>query len=87
MYYCYILQSQKNNHYYIGSTSDIVNRLDSHNKGCVRSTKRDIPWDLVYKKNFESRGEAMKKEKQIKSWKSRKAIERLISKNKIENPR
>jgi len=33
---------------------------------------------LVYSEEHETRQEAVKREKQIKSWKSRKAIEQLV---------
>ena len=37
------------------------------------------PWDLVYSETFDTRSEAMVREKQLKKWKNRKAIQALIS--------
>ena len=76
MYYVYILKSN-NNQYYIGATSNIRNRVKYHNAGRVRSTKSNKPWSLIYKEKYNTLSEARSREKQIKSWKSRKAIERL----------
>lgn len=80
-FYTYILRSEKDNSYYIGSTSSIENRLKYHNKGKVRSTKYRRPWQLVYKEEYPTLKEAMKRERQIKSWKSRDSIEKLIKRN------
>lgn len=48
MFYTYVLQSKKNKEIYIGFTSDLRNRLSEHNQGLNFSTKRYIPWKLVY---------------------------------------
>ncbi len=78
MYFLYILVSLKKNSYYVGSCSDIEKRLTRHNNGYVKSTKNFVPWKLVYKENYDILSFARKRESQIKSWKSRIAIERLI---------
>jgi putative endonuclease len=82
MYYCYILKSLKDRSYYVGSTASYEKRLERHNKGLVKSTRNKIPWELVCFESYNTRREAMKREKQIKSWKKRKYIEDLILKNK-----
>ena len=78
MFYFYILQSVISHRYYIGSTEDLKNRLLLHNKGMVKSTKSNRPWRLVYSESFSTLREARKRELQVKKWKSRLAIERLI---------
>ena len=87
MYYAYILKSKKSGKYYVGQTEDVEKRLDLHNAGKVVSTKLEIPWEVFYKESFDDRALAVKRERQIKAWKSRDAIERLESSNKIEDPR
>lgn len=42
----------------------------------IRSLKK--PWELVYKEEFDNLKGARKREQQIKSWKKRIAIEKLI---------
>ncbi|MCL5969958.1 MAG: GIY-YIG nuclease family protein [Patescibacteria group bacterium] len=79
MYYIYILQSQKDNSYYIGSTTNIDNRIEKHNKGYSRYTKNKGPFNLVYKEGYNTLSEARKREYYLKSLKSRKAIEKLIN--------
>ncbi|MDP3697584.1 MAG: GIY-YIG nuclease family protein [Candidatus Taylorbacteria bacterium] len=77
MYYTYILKSDKNNKYYIGSTSDLNQRLNQHNSGKVKSTKLYRPWSIYYFEKLDNEKDAILRERQIKSWKSRKMIEKL----------
>ncbi len=77
MYYAYILKSLKNNKYYIGYSSDVNRRLAEHNKGKSKYSSRYKPWAIYYFERFKREEDAMKREKQIKSWKSRKMIENL----------
>ncbi|MBC8491601.1 MAG: GIY-YIG nuclease family protein [Candidatus Marinimicrobia bacterium] len=79
-FYVYIIYSKSRDKYYIGYTHDLNLRLVHHNDGWTRSTKSGIPWKLVYSEKFESRSQAMKREKEIKCMKSRKYIESLINK-------
>ncbi len=78
MFYTYILKSLNNNSYYVGSCENVKIRFNLHNKGQVKSTKRYVPWKLIYKEEYKTLSEAMKREIQIKSWKKRAAIEKLI---------
>ena len=78
MFYLYILKSQLNLSFYIGSCHDIKKRIKLHNQGLVKSTKRYIPWKIIYIEPYNDLKSARKRELQIKSWKKRSAIERLI---------
>ncbi len=82
MFFAYILRSLKTDKYYVGNTSDLVRRLHEHNEGKTYSTRTGIPWELVYHEEFTSRRDAVARELEIKSQKSRTFIERLISKRK-----
>ncbi len=73
------MQSQKNGKYYIGSTSDIDKRLSAHNHGYSIYTKRNGPFELVYKEDYQTLSEARRREYYLKSLKSSKVIERLIN--------
>jgi len=77
MYYTYVLVSLRNNKYYIGYTSNLEKRLLAHNSGQVQFTKRYAPWKLYYFEKFIDIEDAMLREKQLKSWKSRAMIEKL----------
>ncbi len=78
MFYTYIIQSQKNGKYYTGSCSDIDIRIERHNAGATPSTKPGRPWKLVYLESYKTNSEALRREREIKSKKSRKYIEFLI---------
>jgi putative endonuclease len=76
---CYIFYSAKINKYYVGSITDINRRLNEHNRGKEKFTSTGVPWQLVYKEEFEELIFARKREGDIKKMKSRKYIEGLIS--------
>ena len=78
MYFTYIIQSERTGRYYVGYTKDITLRLERHNLGWSKSTKSSIPWKLVHLEKFDLKSDAIKREHEIKSWKSRKKIEKLI---------
>ena len=78
MFYTYIIQSQKNGRFYTGSCSDIDIRIERHNAGATPSTKSGRPWRLVYSETYSTNSEAIKREREIKSKKSRRYIEFLI---------
>ena len=73
-----IIYSEKINRYYVGVTEDIDWRLERHNLGWGRYTKRGVPWEVVYYEIFSEKSSALKREKEIKNRKSRQYIESLI---------
>ncbi len=77
-YFVYILQSEKDGTYYVGCTGNLEERLRRHNQGRGSYTKGKGPWKLIYEEVFHSRGEAMKRERQIKSKKGREYISHLV---------
>ncbi len=79
MTYLYILQSKRDNSYYVGISNDLEKRFNQHEKGRVKYTKSRLPVYLVYKECFCNKSLAMKREKQIKGWKSRDLIDKLIN--------
>ena len=78
-HFVYILKSKKDNKYYIGETADVAARLLFHNSGRQRSTKNRIPFVIILIEQFETRSEALKREKQIKTWKGGNSFKALIS--------
>jgi putative endonuclease len=77
-YFVYVLQSQRDNKHYIGSTSDIKKRLEYHNAGLQRSTRLRIPFLLIYHEEFASKQEALRRERYIKSLKGGEGFRKLI---------
>ncbi len=83
-FYVYILYTPSKNKYYIGFTGDkLSERIRKHNSNHKGFTGNTGDWELVYQEVFQTKSEAMKREKEIKSWKSRKMIEKLIG---LEHP-
>ncbi len=78
-WYTYILYSSKIDRYYVGLTKDLEWRLERHNLGWGKYTKRGITWKIVYTETYSTKTEALKREKEIKNNKSRKYIEGLIA--------
>ena len=71
MFYAYILQSQKDNSFYIGYTQDLTKRLEKHNSAKRGYTATKKPWEIVYWEAFPSKTEAIKRERFLKAQKSR----------------
>ena len=79
MYWIYILKSSKDNNYYVCQTNNIRLRLDRHNSGQVKSTKRRLQFELIFKKEFNTRSEVIKIEKRLKRYKNQAYLEYLIN--------
>ena len=80
MFTVYALHSEKYDKIYIGYTSDLEQRLLSHNKLATKGwTSRFRPWTLIHKEEFASKAVAMKREKQLKSSRGRAYIRTLIN--------
>lgn len=79
MHKVYILQSLKNNRYYVGCTKDLPKRLLQHNNGENASTSKYRPWKIIYYRNFKNQEEAYKCEKLVKSYKGGNAFKKIIS--------
>ena len=68
MHYVYILKSMKFNEIYIGYTSDLRNRFKEHNEGKSQSTKRYMPWKLVYYEAYSTEDDARNRKFQLKQY-------------------
>ena len=80
MHWLYIIFSESADKYYVGSSSNPEGRLSAHNHPQNKGfTKRYQPWKLVFTQEYNSKIEAETAERRIKSFKSRKMIERIIS--------
>ena len=77
-HYVYILQSLKDGGYYVGETSNVEARLEFHNNGFQRSTKSRKPFIIILVEVYPDRSAALKREKEIKSWKGGIKFKKLI---------
>ena len=85
MFSVYIIYSQKLDKYYIGFSSNVEDRLLKHNRKSKGFSSLGKPWMLVFTEIFDTKKEAMHREKQLKGWKNRDRIESLF-KNGSEHP-
>ncbi len=84
MYTTYVLKNE-NNKIYIGHTENLESRLQRHN-GQLSSRKKSYTnknrcgeWIVVHQEEFQTRGEALRREKKLKSYQGRKFIKEIIS--------
>lgn len=76
-HYVYIVECVDKT-YYTGYTNNIIKRIDKHNSGTgAKYTKTRRPVKLLYKEEFDTKSEAMKREYAIKQL-SRKQKEVLM---------
>jgi len=60
-------------------SKDLNHRIDQHNLGKVISTKRRRPFTLLYTEEYESRIEAAKREKYLKSGPGHKFLKEKLA--------
>ena len=78
----YILESEKNGKYYIGSTDNIDRRIHEHNLGKVTSTRNMKPWKVRVFVECINLNEARKSEYRLKKYKRKDILNKVI-KDKI----
>ncbi len=79
MYTVYVIQSRSGKRY-TGYTGNLERRLQEHNSGKCKTTKSSTGWQVIYRESFDSRSEAMSRERWLKSGKGRDFLRSLISK-------
>ncbi len=85
MHTVYILVNRDIDKYYIGITSNIGKRVFEHNKPKHKTKftrKQPGIWELVYREEYMGKKEATKRERQIKSWKSKKMIDKMVEQSR-----
>ena len=75
----YILQSVKDDSYYIGCTDDLDRSISEHNPGLSKYTSKKMPWNIKYVESVENLIEARKREAFLKRQKNRKFYEKIIN--------
>ena len=78
MFFTYVLQSTKDEDFYVGMTEDLKLRFEQHNKGRVESTKKRKPFNLIYYEACIDRDDAKLREKYLKTYHGRMFLKRRI---------
>ncbi|MBK9096905.1 MAG: GIY-YIG nuclease family protein [bacterium] len=77
-YFVYVIKSGEG-FIYTGMTDNLERRLVEHNDKTLSFwTKRGTNWKLVYTEEFESKTEALKREKWLKTGVGREFLKKLI---------
>ena len=80
MFWVYILQNPKGR-FYVGHADNLGNRIASHNRTDKiggKFTRKNGPWILVWSEQHPDRPGAMRREREIKNWKSARLIRELL---------
>jgi putative endonuclease len=82
VYYVYILQCCDGS-YYTGYTNNLKERARQHYNGTgARYTKAHKPDRIAYVENYETRSQAMKREREIKKLSHQKKLDLIVSQGK-----
>jgi putative endonuclease len=77
-YYVYVLRSLSDKQLYVGLTDNLPVRLEEYDAGRVVSTKRRVPFELLYWEGCLNRSDAAQREKYLKTaWGKRYLKNRL----------
>lgn len=79
----YVLLSQKDGKFYIGSTSNLKQRLTDHFHGDSKATAPRRPFVLVFCEYFLSKKDALRREKYFKTTAGKKGL-KLILRESLE---
>ena len=80
MFYVYIIESEVTSRWYYGFTErNPEERLIEHNGNHHHFTANKGPWKLIFVRNFENKGDALKFEKKLKSLRNKKFIKAEFS--------
>lgn len=79
MFYIYCLQSEKDKEeLYFGFTNNLKKRLNEHNSGRNFSTKKYLPWRLIYYEACLLKSDASRREKYLKTSIGRRMFKKRI---------
>ncbi|MBI4257110.1 GIY-YIG nuclease family protein [Candidatus Uhrbacteria bacterium] len=67
MFYVYVIESESSGKWYIGYSSNLRARLQTHNQNGNASTSNRGSWKLIYYEAYVTKEDAMGREKFLKS--------------------
>ncbi len=70
----YILKSETTAQWYIGFTENLNLRLLDHNTNRSKWTRFKGPWQLIFKREFVNKSDALKFERQLKKSRNKRYI-------------
>jgi len=79
IHYVYIIYSASRDVYYRGYSLNPDARLVEHNNQRSSYTRNKGPWSLVYKQSFDSKREALLREKMLKKYSKQQILQLVLS--------
>ena len=79
MHYVYVLRSLKDGKLYTGYTTDLRDRVATHNSGKARSTRNRRPLRLIYYEAYLVAQDAKAREQFLKSGSGKRFIRRQLA--------
>ena len=77
-FYIYVLKSKNYEELYIGSTNNLLRRIEKHNQGLVQSTKPYRPWQIIYYEACLDIEDAKRRESYFKTSQGRRLLKRRL---------
>lgn len=78
MAYLYILYSPSMDSFYVGSTNNLVCRIQEHANGCTSTTRCARPWFLVFLHTVATLSAPRKLELRLKRFKNKRIINTIV---------
>jgi putative endonuclease len=81
MFTVYALYNKEHDKIYIGQSINLNERIKLHNEKVFQNSftsRFDGKWEIIYKEELKTRQEALKREKQLKSYRGREFIRKCI---------
>jgi putative endonuclease len=79
MFFAYVIRSISTGYLYKGHCENLEERLTQHNSGMTESIRKYTPFELVYFEAFETREEAIVREKYFKSATGRRFLKLKVT--------
>ena len=80
----YVLQSEKDNQFYIGYTTNLKQRLTDHFHGNSAATAPRRPFKLIFCEYFQSKKDALRRESYFKTTAGKRTL-RIMLKDCLSN--
>jgi len=84
-WYVYVLRSQQDYKFYIGSTNNLKRRLSEHQRGKNISTAKRLPIELLYFEGHISKTDAIRREKYFKTAKGKTTLRQTLRDSLAQN--
>lgn len=83
-FFVYALYNSANDKIYVGQTENLDDRITMHSAKFFKNaytSRFSGAWELFYQENFRTRKEALRREKQLKSFRGREFLKNLVKKH------